>query len=490
MNIKWQGWRRLGCSVAALLLFNLAGCLFSQLRSADKPPATTPAAKRSDAPPPMIGRAAAPSNAELTLTGGTTTQMPTPTEVPNGGAGNPVPADAPLAKITFATGELCLADLIRLADQNHPNLVIARAKVDAARGQMIQSGLYPNPTLSLDWDTINTRGAPTGDPGALIAQEFVTAHKLKIARAAGASGVQATDWDAVTRWFEVMVRVRYAYIDLLAAQRGLKTAQAIVKVSQANLDAAEKLFKGGIGTRPDVLRAETELEYARVQQVKAELRITASRQLLAAAVGVPELPGCVVGDLEQAPPPFAYAEVQGQVLSQSSEVQAAQARILQMEQRLTREQVERIPNILTEFRPYYSSADRNAQIEVIIGAKVPLFNRNQGNILAAQAQLVEARADSHHVELKLTERLADAFRRYQVGREQTEAYRSRILPKARETLELVQTGYKAGDKQYSFNTVLLTQQTLFQAELTYIFALDELWRAVADIEALLQRKCE
>ncbi len=480
MKTASRAWGICGHCSAALLLIAQSGCLFDQLRPTARPAAPSAAGQTAapDAVPP------ARAKADLIPV-----SAPAPQQPKSSGAPEPIQNPAGFDK-ALPPAQLALPGLIELARQHQPSLSIAQAKVETARGQMIQAGLYPNPTISLDWDTIGTRGSPAGEPGALIAQEFVTAHKLKIARAAGEAGVQAADWDATTRWYEVVTRVRIAYIDLLAAERGQQTAVKILEVAEKSRDAANKRWKGGLADKTDLLRAETELEQARVQVAKAKLRITASRQLLAAAVGVPQLPGVVVGSLEQAAPMFGWSGLPEQVLTQSSEVQSAQARVLQMEQRMRREEVERIPNVLTEFRPYYSTPDRNAQVEVIVGAKIPLFNRNQGNILAAQAQLVQARADVHHVELTLMERLTDAFRRYQLAQEQVAAYRDRIIPKATETVELVQKGYTLGEAKYSLTVLLLTQQTLFQAELSYVASLDELWRAVADIEGLLQRKCE
>ena len=64
-------------------------------------------------------------------------------------------------------------------------------------------------------------------------------------------------------------------------------------------------------------------------------------------------------------------------------------------------------------------------------------------------------------------------------------YNDRILPKARETLELVYIGYRAGEEQYPYLSLLTAQRTLFNAELTYLQALREIWLANASIEGML-----
>src|SRR5437899_944619 len=45
-------------------------------------------------------------------------------------------------------GTLSLRGLLALAVQSNPDLAIAQAQAEAARGRMIQAGLYPNPTVT------------------------------------------------------------------------------------------------------------------------------------------------------------------------------------------------------------------------------------------------------------------------------------------------------------------------------------------------------
>src|SRR5947207_1804977 len=46
-----------------------------------------------------------------------------------------------------ATGPLTLERLQALAEENQPDLASARARAEAARGRLVQAGLYPNPTV-------------------------------------------------------------------------------------------------------------------------------------------------------------------------------------------------------------------------------------------------------------------------------------------------------------------------------------------------------
>jgi cobalt-zinc-cadmium efflux system outer membrane protein len=382
-----------------------------------------------------------------------------------------------------------LAKLVDLAVQNHPDLAAARARVQAAQGRLIQAGLYPNPQVWLRMNEIGARANAAGELGPTFVQEIVTAKKLRLAQGAAAHGVDAADWQAITRWYDVVTRVRQAYFEVLTAHREVKTLEEVVRLSEEGLQVAEKLLKAGAGSQPDVLRAKVELDQNKIRKGVADRRAEASWRLLAAALGQTSLAGAHLdGHLEKlAVPLLDWQPLLAQVLERSSEVQEAQAMVLQAEQLVRRAAVEKVPNVHLMVMPFYSFSDHQARGQVNMGWNVPVFNRNQGNVLEAQANLARSHAEVGQVELRLTERLTAAFQRYRAAREQTEAYSKQILPNARESLRLVRLGYERGDPKYDYTAVLQAQHTLVQAQLTYVQALGELWRALADVAGLVQQ---
>jgi outer membrane protein, heavy metal efflux system len=397
------------------------------------------------------------------------------------------PTVLPGAVPWLAGGPLTLEQLVQLAVQNHPDVAIALARVEAARGRLIQAGLYPNPTFSWDADDVNSALGRSGTEGPVITQQIVTAHKIKIAKAAAAQGVAAADWVAMTRWYDVVTRVRLAYFELLTAQQNLETTEEIVRISQQALDAARKLLKAGAGIAPDVIRAEVELRQNQVLLVAARERLAAAWRLLLVAIGNPDLPPTpVAGTLEMPVPPFDWEPVYRGVLTRSSEVLEAQANVLQAEElvKLARAQVR--PNVQLLYRPFYNEPDGSMEMQAQVGFAVPIFDRNQGNILSARADVARLSQELRLVELRLTERLTLAYQRYLTARETVDIYARQLLPNARESLRLILLGYEKGDAKFDYTAVLQAQRILYQVQLAYVQALGELWRAVSEIAGLLQ----
>ena len=120
---------------------------------------------------------------------------------------------------------------------------------------------------------------------------------------------------------------------------------------------------------------------------------------------------------------------------------------------------------------------------VQLGVALPIWNRNQGGIRQARAEVSAAQQNIERVELDLKNRLAGAFQAYADARIQVEGFSQEILPKARETLELVQNGYEQGEVGYL--DFLAAQRTYSQTSLTYIEALRTLWQSSVRIEGLL-----
>ena len=114
---------------------------------------------------------------------------------------------------------------------------------------------------------------------------------------------------------------------------------------------------------------------------------------------------------------------------------------------------------------------------------MPLFDRNQGTIRQAKADLARAHAEVARVELTLRRRLADAFSRYETARASVQDYRERSLPTSRRAFELYQEYFKK--RRAAWPQVLVAQRTYFQLSDDYANALLDLRRAEVEIRGLL-----
>ena len=153
--------------------------------------------------------------------------------------------------------------------------------------------------------------------------------------------------------------------------------------------------------------------------------------------------------MEQGCPQLEWHESLVRLLAASPELAAAQAEVGRANWALRRAVVEPKPNVNVQAGTQYDDAT-DYQIQFIqAGIAVPLFDRNQGNIRKAEAEIAAARADVARLELNLQSRLAVAFERYSNARQQVDLYRRQMLPNAKASHGPGGAGLQAGRVQLS-----------------------------------------
>jgi cobalt-zinc-cadmium efflux system outer membrane protein len=138
-------------------------------------------------------------------------------------------------------------------------------------------------------------------------------------------------------------------------------------------------------------------------------------------------------------------------------------------------------NVLAGVQRDNSTLDTIANVQVSI--PLPVFDRNQGAIAQAYGQLSAAQAALEARELTLHQQLSIAMRDYRTARERATKYASKVLPAARETLDMITKGYQQG--QLDYVQVLTVQQTYAAKNLSYLQDLETAWKEWAEIDGLL-----
>ena len=112
-----------------------------------------------------------------------------------------------------------------------------------------------------------------------------------------------------------------------------------------------------------------------------------------------------------------------------------------------------------------------------------MFDRNQGTVRQAMADLSRSRAEVTRVQLDLQRRLSDSFTRYQTARDEVENFRTEALPKARKAYDLYAEQFK--NRRAAFPQVLVAQRTVYQLNEDYNRALLDFRRAEVEVRGLL-----
>lgn len=387
------------------------------------------------------------------------------------------------ATTASAKATISLGDLEQMALKGNPTLAQAAAKVEAAGGRALQAGLYPNPTVGYESDEIGAEGT-AGQQGVFIEQVIVTGGKLRLSREKFQQEVIQEEWQALAQQYRVLNSVRMRFYHVLALQQLVEVQEGLLKVAQDAVTTTEELLNTGAANKVDVLQARVEARQQRVAMENARIRYKAAWQELAALVGQPCLPVTSLdGKLDQDVPVLDAEQTWCRLMEVSPELRIAQTEITRNQIAVRREEVEPIPNLRLRGSTQYNFDTKRQQAGIEIGLRLPMFDRNQGNILTAQAELNNAQADVVRVELSLRQRLAKTFARYQTNRTTVEEYRQHILPETKEAYLLYVDSFQK--RRAAWPQVLVAQRSYFQANVEYLEALVDLRRAEVALLGLL-----
>jgi outer membrane protein, heavy metal efflux system len=378
-----------------------------------------------------------------------------------------------------------LEDVTTVALANNPQIREAQAQAVAARARAYQASLYPNPTMGTASPQL--AGNQT-QYNAYLIQDIVTKNKIGLDTAAAQQAAREAELALVRARFDVLTTVRQRFYTALVAQQRAEVLGRMVKIAQTSLEISQRLLKAEIGTRGDVLLLEIEYSRSQAELQNAMTLVETSKRQLAAATGFFDLPiARVDGNLRQALPDFEIMAVQQGVLARNALVRSAQVEIARNQFVLERAIVEPFPNLnmmggIQNQQPGAMAPTTQGlyQVQLVI----PLWNRNQGNIRAAQASVGAAAAQLNRVQNELANLTASALGRYLTAHQLADRYERIILPSAVELQDISAQLYK--QSQIDFLRYLNAQRALLDANLSYLVAQEARWTAAAELAGLLQ----
>jgi cobalt-zinc-cadmium efflux system outer membrane protein len=260
--------------------------------------------------------------------------------------------------------------------------------------------------------------------------------------------------------------------------------QKLLGNANESLQTHRELYNTGQANQADVLLAEVEANRATIGLRSTENRRRAAWEALRALVGLCDLPDSPLdGTLEPDGPAIEWQASLERLLHESPELQAASAHVQHDQIALQRERVEPIPDVTFQVASGYNYETSNAVAGVQIGIELPIFDRNQGSIRQAQADLMRSNAEVSRVELTLRRRLAESYSRYQTAWDTARLYRESSLPKARQARDIQMDMYRK--RRAPWVVVVHLERNLFELESEYTRSLLELREAEVEINGLL-----
>lgn len=397
------------------------------------------------------------------------------------------PQDAGRQEVPAPTGTVTLPEVLALSLQHNPALAGFAWEIRAREAQMIQASLWPNPEAEVEIEDFGGTGPASGFDGSettlAIGQTLFLAGKIEKRTAVARYDRDLAAWDYEAARVAVFSNAAGDFIDVLASQRRVEIARETAELSERIFSSIGERVEAGKISPVERTKANVELAQARLELQRAERALTAARHRLAANWGSDSPTfDAVVGDLEQvsAAPEYeavlSLVENNPELARWSSEMALRRAAI---ELALA----EAVPDLT--LRGGVKLLEGGDETAFVVGASMPLpiFDRNQGNILEARIRRAQGDRLYDAAAVRVRTDLAVAIQALRAAHDEVVALRDQILPSSRSAFDAAEEAFRQG--KIGALDLLDAERTLFAARSQYVEALGFYHASVVTVEQLI-----
>ncbi len=395
---------------------------------------------------------------------------------------------APAARPGFVE-VLTLPAAVTRATSYSPAIKAAFLEVQAKHGEEIQAGVRPNPELLLE---VENFGGTKGSRGYAAAEETVSIthtielgdKRVKRLRAAHLDA-SLSGWDFETIRLQTALQAALTFIDVLASQERVQVLRGFVTLAERTNAGVDARINAGRASPIEADRSQVVLARARALVRAEEVRLDEAKRKLSAIWGA-ERPdfgraqGRLVGprEIPSVERVKAYLDANPALARWSDGIGH---RVAQLD--LERAKAFRDVKVSAGVRRF--NEDDSVALVASIAVPLQIFDKNVGNITAAERRVVKAEHEQKASRNQLVGALVEALGNLKIASAQVTALENEVLPAAERAFERTQIGFNEG--RFDILNVLDTQRTVFEARLERVNAQAEYAKARAQVEALIGR---
>ena len=361
------------------------------------------------------------------------------------------------AQSQVATPAITIDQAIQEAISKNLDLIAQRLNVGVAEAREITARLRPNPVLSIAGQSLNLLGAnyspdtPLG-PNQLNIHTDVPmerGHKreerISLAReqkSLAELGVREAMRQVIFGVQTAFVDIQQAKNNLTLAQENLRSLEGVVTINEARLRSGDlsqlELERSRVAAL--LYRASVQQAQLQLDQAKTRLQLLMGRKLKTANFEV-------AGDLRREDITDAEADIAKKALLIRPDYLAGQ-------QSQVRSQADLRLQLANGKVDYSVGAELTRQsawgksgnsIGLYFSMPLPVFNKNQGEILRARREITLAGAQKDALETSIATEVEQAFRQYSVSRQLLTIVETDMLGKAKSVRDITEYSYRRGE---------------------------------------------
>lgn len=388
---------------------------------------------------------------------------------------------------TTTIDKLTLSNTLGLALQHNPTLASFATEIRTRDAAALQAGLLPNPDLGVEMENFagqdDRRGLDGAETTIAFSQLIELGGKRSKRRQVADLEKNLAEWDYQSKKLDVLASTANAFIRVLVAQDQVSLNDELVRLAEQTYVAVGERVAAGKVSPVEKARVQVELAATQTNADKARRELEVARRLLVSFWGTERIEFKeVFGDLTEITP-LTTEEAMKNNLGNNPDLARWKRELERREASVALARSQAVPDVT------FTLGVRNFQetddTALVAGVEIPLplFNRNQGGIGEALANLDKARQEQLAADIAVRSGLSETWQRLAAAYGEAVSLRDEILPGAKTVFEAVETGYREG--KYDVLNVLDAQRTLFSVRRQYLEALENYHLARTDVERLI-----
>lgn len=389
--------------------------------------------------------------------------------------------------------------LVEMALSRNADLLATRQRIAEAQGLLRQSAFRTNPAIEASYGAGAVLGSP-GEREISIGYSHLFELGGKRARRIEVSelGVKLAELDVADRERQIRADVKSRYAEALAAIRNLDIAERQLGLNRETFQITQARVQQG--EAPALDQGLLQVEVGRLESDRALVENQVVRDLLAikpvAAIALDQ-PLTLRGDLHTSPASISLADALSRALASRPDLAAARIEESLRDAETRAARAEAVPNLVGTTRYTRTNSgfdqlglnDAGASVPIratdnVLSAGVsitlPLRNRNQGNIQAAEARTRSVQLRRQYLEQIVKQEVAGAFSRFEAARRSVEIFDRSVLDRAQDNVRIIRAAYTAGELRLF--DVLNEQRRLTDTQRAYTDVLREYFVSIVELE--------
>jgi len=392
--------------------------------------------------------------------------------------------------------ELSLEQAATVAMKRNPGLAAIRARYEAMAAIPSQQSSLPDPVLSLGainlpTDTFNLDQENMTQMQIGLSQKFPFPGKLALKEQSAAFEAEAALEQVDEARLALIKNTRTTWWDIFYLQKSLDIIRSNQDLLRATVAAARTKYVVGKGLQQDVLLAQVELTRLMDREIAVTNAIEKKKALLAALLDRPTDAGCFDLSLPvdpELPDILPVTTLQAVALTSRPGLRALEKKTDAARSRIELARKGYYPDFTIGAAYGYrqdtpDGRDRSDFATFKVSMNLPVWTGSKQDKAVAQ-RTNESLAADHKVRefrRRVLAQIASEFSQYSTSAQQSELYKTSLIPQAEQTAAAMLKGYQVN--KVDFLNVVRAQLALYNYKITYWRQLSTAFKALTALEA-------